>query len=294
MAVDLHLHTTASSDGEFSPREIVELAKANRLEAIALTDHDSVNGLEEGLYWGQKLGLEVIPGCEIASSHEGKWLHILGYFIDYRHPEIVLLCDRLQSSWENNIDAQIARLREAGFYLEKDKVLEDNPRPMFNAFGAAMFADPRNDRHQLLNEYRGRENYVIRFCMDWVAPGRPYNAPQGTPEATDVIKIIKDTGGVPILAHPGATLGPEDDALIDELLTSGLAGLEVFCSYHKEEQEEHYSRYCSERRILVTCGSDFHGKAKPHVKMGAVKNNTYGVLARLKASLYLHCAAQNH
>lgn len=288
MAVDLHMHTTASSDGEFSPREIVELAKTNQLQAIAITDHDTINGLEEGLYWGERSGLEVIPGCEIASSYKGKWLHILGYFIDYHHHEIERLCDKLQDEWRQNIDAQIARLREAGFYLEKEKVLEDSPRPMFNSYGTAIFADARNDHNQLINEYRGQENHVVRFCMDWMVPGKPYNAPQGTPGPEEVIDIIKNIGGVPILAHPGATLRPQDDdPLIDELLDFGIAGLEVFCSYHQSEQEEHYLRYCQEKRILVTCGSDFHGKLKPHVRIGQVKNNTYEVVERLK-TYHLH------
>ncbi len=286
MAVDLHIHTTASSDGEFSPREIIEFAKANQLQAIALTDHDTVNGLEEGLFWGERYGLEVIPGCEISSSHKGKWLHILGYFIDYRRREITSLCDRLRDEWQQNIDAQIAKLREAGFYLEKDKVLEDSPLPMFNSYGTAIFADARNDRNQLINDYRSQENPVIRFCMDWIVPGRPYNAPQGTPEAEEVIDIISVIGGVPILAHPGATLHAEDDAVIDDLLRFGIAGLEVFCSYHKEDQEQYYLNYCREHELLVTCGSDFHGKLKPHVRMGQVKNNTYDVVERLK--MYLH------
>jgi predicted metal-dependent phosphoesterase TrpH len=286
MAVDLHMHTSASSDGEFSPRAIVELAKANQLQAIALTDHDTVNGLDEGLYWGERYGLEVIPGCEIASGHGGKWLHILGYFIDHHHHEMAQLCSRLQNQWLQNIDAQIVKLRDAGFYLEKEKVLEDSPRPMFNSYGTAIFQDARNDQNELINQYRGQENYIVRFCMDWIVPGRPYNAPQGTPAAEEIIGIIKDIGGVPILAHPGATLQADDDTIIDDLVRSGCAGLEVFCSYHQEEQEQHYLRYCLEHDLLITCGSDFHGKLKPHVRMGQVKNNTYEVVERLKA--YLH------
>ena len=288
MAVDLHIHTAASSDGEFTPREIVELARANQLEAIALTDHDTVNGLEEGLYWGEQSGLEVIPGCEIASSHHGKWVHILGYFIDYRHPAIERLCSNLQNEWQQNIDAQIAKLRESGFYLEKEKVLEDSPRPMFNSYGTVMFADPRNDQNQLLNKYRHQENGVIRFCMDWVVPGKPYNAPQGTPEAAEVVNVIREIGGIPILAHPAATLTEEDDPLIDDLLGFGIAGLEVYCSYHQLKQEEHYLAYCRKKGVLVTCGSDFHGKFKPHVKMGGVKNNSYQVVEQLKSYLRDH------
>jgi predicted metal-dependent phosphoesterase TrpH len=288
MAIDLHIHTAASSDGEFSPQEIVELAKAKQLQAIAITDHDTVNGLEEGLYWGEKNDLEIIPGCEISSIYKGKWLHILGYFIDYHHSEIMSLSNKVAQEWLNNIDAQIAKLRESGFYLEKEQVLEDSPRPMFNSYGTTIFADPRNNNNQLLNEYRSKQNHVVRFCMDWIIPGKPYNSPQWTPNAEEVINVIKNIGGIPILAHPAATLSFEDDNLIDDLLEFGIAGLEVFSSYHREEQEEHYFRYCREKEILYTCGSDFHGKLKPDIKIGQVKNNSYEVVEQLKAFLHNH------
>lgn len=123
MAVDLHIHTAASGDGEFSAREIMQRAKEAQLEAVAITDHDTVDSVEEAVYWGKKAGLEVIPGCEFSTVYQDKWFHILGYFIDCQHSDIQAWCQMIEQARQDNVDAQIARLCEAGFYIEKDKVL---------------------------------------------------------------------------------------------------------------------------------------------------------------------------
>ncbi|MHC1746750.1 MAG: PHP domain-containing protein [Negativicutes bacterium] len=111
MSVDLHIHTVASGDGEFSPQEIIQLAKTNQLQAIAVTDHDTVHSVEEAIYWGNKYGIEVISGCEFSSIYKGKWLHVLGYFIDYNHSAVKQWCDRIQKGRLENVDAQIIKLR---------------------------------------------------------------------------------------------------------------------------------------------------------------------------------------
>ena len=117
MAVDLHIHTVASGDGEFSAREIIERAQEVRLEAVAITDHDTVDSVEEAIFLGEKAGLEVIPGCEFSTVHQGKWFHILGYFIDYQHADIQAWCQMIELARQDIVEAQIAKLREAGFYI---------------------------------------------------------------------------------------------------------------------------------------------------------------------------------
>ena len=283
MAIDLHIHTVASADGEFSPQEIIQLAKKAQLQAIAITDHDSVQAVEEALYWGQKNGIEVIPGCEFSSGYGKKWLHVLGYFIDYHHPDIKQWCKRIETGRRENADAQIAKLREAGFYLEKDKVLENGVQPMPMSYSRAIFSDPRNDNHPLLDRYRSQKNPILNFCVDWIVTGRPYNAPQHISEVKDVICLIKQCGGVPVLAHPAVTLGMEEDALISDFLAAGLRGIEVYTTWHSEEEERHYAQFCEQKGVLRTCGSDFHGKKnKPHIRIGQVKNNSDEVVEQLK------------
>jgi predicted metal-dependent phosphoesterase TrpH len=282
MAVDLHIHTNASGDGEFSPQEINKLAKENELQAIAITDHDSVNSVEAALYWGEKYGVEVIPSCEFSSRYNKKWLHILGYFIDYRHPNIKQWCDKIEEDRKNIVDAQIAKLWDAGFYLEKEKVLDGGSQPMPVCYSNAIFLDRRNENNKLLSPYRTQENGAIKFCLDWIATGRPYNVPQYIPDAKEVIRLIVKCGGIPILAHPAATLGIDHDELITEFLDFGLRGVEAFTTWHTKEQEEHYFQFCQQQGIIATCGSDFHGKSKPHISIGQVKNNGYDVVEQLK------------
>lgn len=282
MKIDLHIHTLASGDGEFSPQSIIEFAKAKQLDAIAITDHDSIDSIKDALYYGEKYGIEVIPGCEFSAQYQDKWLHILGYYIDYQHPSVIEWCCKIQASLGENVDLQIAKLQEAGFFLEKEQVIGYSSQPMPASYGKALFLDPRNDAHPLLMPYRTQENYIVKFCMDWLVTGRPYNAPRKIPKAQEAINLILASGGVPVLAHPGATLALDEDRLICELMEFGIMGVEAFTTWHTPQQETHYERFCKENRILATCGSDFHGQAKPHIQLGQVKNNQYEVLERLK------------
>jgi len=282
MTVDLHIHTVASGDGEFAPREIIERAKEAKLHAIAITDHDSVASLEEAIHWGEKAGIEVIPGCEFSASYKDKWFHILGYFIDDCHPGILEWCRRIDKARQDNVDAQIAKLREGGFYLDKDKVLEIGTQPMPICYGGAIFADSRNDHNQLLKPYRLLDNPVLRFCLDWIVTGRPYNSPQYIPGVNEAVDCIVQCGGVPVLAHPAATLSLTDTILLKELLELGIVGVEAFTTWHTKEQEDYYFQFCQEKGILATSGSDFHGKSKPHIRIGQARNNSYDIVRRLK------------
>jgi predicted metal-dependent phosphoesterase TrpH len=282
MAVDLHIHTVASGDGEFSPQAIIQLAQANQLEAIAITDHDSVASVAAALYWGSQYGIEVIPGCEFSARYHDKWLHILGYFIDYQRTEIQEWCRAIETSRQDNVDLQLAKLHEAGFYLDKDKVLAGGSQPMPVCYSREIFLDQRNDDNPLIQRYRTQENAVIKFCLDWIATGRPYNSPQDLPEVRAVIDLIKTSGGVPVLAHPAATLSIEDDTIVNDLIGFGIVGIEAFTTWHTPVQEEHYHDFCQRVEVIATCGSDFHGKSKPKIHIGQVKNNSYEVVEQLK------------
>jgi len=282
MVIDLHVHTTASSDADYTPQEIVEMAVNKKLWTIAIADHDSVAGLEEGLYWGHKLGLEVIPGCEFYTEHKGKWLHILGYFLDFKSPQMISYTQSIIEGRKRTVQKQIGKLKETGLYLEEETVLQRTPSPMYHVYAEVIFADSRNKNNPLLKKYKQVSNPVVGFCMDWVVPGKPLNVPQYSPQAKTVIELIRALGGVPILAHPAVTLTPDDDVIIDDLVKLGLAGLEVYTSWHNEINEKHYEAYMQDKELIVTCGSDFHGKLKPKAKLGEIKNNNYEAVEKLK------------
>lgn len=284
MAIDLHIHTKASSDGEFSAQEIVEMAHKIGLEAIAITDHDTIAAVDEGLYWGRKYNLECIPGAEITTTQRGKYLHMLGYYINQHDKRLLDFLSLVEQERMKVVDKQISKIKEAGYSIEKDAVLEisrqQNPLP--SIYAQALFEDIRNQDNPILAKYRDREKFVLDFTVDYLITGRDLNAPDYIPPAQEVVDIILSAGGVPVLAHPGATLTEEDEPVIQDLLEMGLVGLEAYSNWHTPEQQEYYADFCKKRDLLITCGSDFHGKMKPEIALGSVKNNTYQVVLDLQ------------
>ena len=282
MAVDLHIHTVASGDGEFSPQAIIRFAKEKELETIAITDHDSVDSVEEAIYLGEKCGIEVIPACEFSSRYEDTWLHILGYFLDYQSPAIREWCRNIAKNRLDNVDEQIAKLQESGLYIDKEEFLKDNPQPMPICYGKALFEDARNKNNKLLEPYREMDNRLVQFALDWLVSARPYNVPQALPSAEDVISLIVNNGGIPVLAHPAVTLGTSSDDVISKFLSLGVQGIEASTSWHNQKEQDYYLQFCQEKNILATCGSDFHGRSKPNIALGQVENNSNEVVEQLK------------
>lgn len=290
--IDLHIHSIYSSDGEWAPKEIIKMARDAGLKAVSITDHDTVDGVEDALYWGKEYGIEVLPGIEIYAEHKGRWLHILGYLIDWHNEELIAIGKRIIQDRMLGINQQIAKLREAGFYLEKEKVLQiaTGNTPLYSAYSTAIFSDPRNSDNSIIKKYLTEEDHIIQFCKDYMVQGKTAFIKQYSPEASDVINIILNCGGIPILAHPGSGFKAEENYLIDELVELGMTGLEVYTSQHNSIQEAHYLKYVQEKGLTYTCGSDFHGKLKPHVKLGGIKNNGYEIVEKLKSmkeNLYL-------
>lgn len=284
MQIDLHVHTTASSDGDYTPREVVEMACKKKLQALAITDHDSVDGLEEGVFWGNKLGLEIVPGCEFYAQHQGKWFHLLGYFIDFKSPEIKAFGEKIIAERKKAVGKQVERLRQANFFIEEESVYKETSKPMYHTYAKVILDEVKNKDNPILKKYHNADNPLLGFCMEWLIPGKPLNVPQYTPEALDIFQLIKGIGGVPVLAHPAVTLAEKDDYIIDDLVKNGLAGLEIYTSWHQRENEEHYEQYARGKELIITSGSDFHGSLKPHAKMGEIKNNVYEVVEKLKAA----------
>ncbi|MGI6606620.1 MAG: PHP domain-containing protein [Peptococcia bacterium] len=286
MAVDLHIHTNASSDGQYTAQEIVEMAQKIGLETIAITDHDSVAAVEAGMMWGAKYKLEVIPGCELFSLYKERTLHILGYYIDPLNPELQDICQRAAEDRTKQIDRQIEVLRAGGYYLEKEKVLGLSPGnpPLYSNYVEAIFEDERNKNNQIVKEYKQKSMGIIDFCHDFMCLGKIFYISQYIPDAELVLKVIQQSGGVPVLAHPAINLKKDDYQILDELVEMGLVGLEVYTSHHTPEDEQFYASICREKGLIYTCGSDFHGFYKPHVKMGDIKNNTKQVAEALKAT----------
>ena len=144
------------------------------------------------------------------------------------------------------------------------------------------FEDARNKNNKLLEPYREMDNRLVQFALDWLVSGQAYNVPQALPSAEDVISLIVNNGGIPVLAHPAVTLGTNSDDVISKFLSLGIQGIEASTSWHKKEEQDYYLQFCQEKNILATCGSDFHGRSKPNIALGQVENNSNEVVEQLK------------
>lgn len=242
--IDLHVHTTAS-DGLLNPKEVIQWASKKHLEAIAITDHDTIDGIEEAIYYGKKNGIKVIPGIEINTDYKGLEIHILGYLIDYKEKWFQDLLKELRLARYNRAKKMVQKLQDLGLSITMKEV-EANAN-------AASIGRPHIARvlinngwvktmKEAFDEYIGKEGpaFVERYKI--------------TP--CEAIKYISDCGGIPVLAHPGLI---KDNSIIKELVNCGLQGLEVYHSKHDQNMVHLYNSIAKQYHLIITGGSDFHG-----------------------------------
>lgn len=254
--IDLHVHTTAS-DGTASPAEAVELAKAAGLSAIAITDHDTVSGYAEAAEAGKALGVEVIPGIEISTKY-GRAVHILGYYID---PD----SDKLAPVLEWVVRDRDERNRKMAGLMAADG-LPVSYEEMHRRFGAVI---GRPHFAEVLVELGLAKD--VRDAFDrYVEKGQKYYLPRNFLSIERSIEIIREAGGIPVLAHPFQY--KLDDAglreLIEHCMESGLKGIECRYSGYSTEQSKYLGRLAEEYGLIKTGGSDFHGENKKHISIG--------------------------
>jgi len=282
--IDLHIHTTASSDGQHTPEEIFAMAKSLGLKAIAFADHNSVENVAEGMRLSQKHGIELVPCFELNTSYDGMDIHILAYFIDHR--------DRSLKEWFREIhEAKIAqakgrleKLKNLGFEIEWSHI-ESNARgliPSGATFLKALLNGEKSAGDPRLKPYIDGERSnspSLNFYRDYFRKGAPAFVPLDVCSAGEGIRRIKELGGVPVQAHPSDT----GDERIERFIEMGLMGLEAYSSYHSPDECEHFRTMAERHGLVYTAGSDFHGREiKPDVEMACIPGNRYDILERLK------------
>ncbi|MBI4642749.1 MAG: PHP domain-containing protein [Deltaproteobacteria bacterium] len=275
--VDLHTHSTAS-DGSYRPAEVVHLAKDAGLRAMALTDHDTTDGLAEALAAGAELGVEVIPGVEISTRHVGDSMHILGYFLDFHSGKLAERLAVLKQARKDRNPKIIAKLNALGLAITMEQVERIS--------GGGQVGRPHIARVLLERGYVRTMQQAFDIYLK--NGGKAYVAKFRFPPA-EALEMIREAGGVPVLAHPFTlglgSLGALRDLLRD-LQALGLAGIETFYAEHTPEQEALYLKLAQELGLLVTGGSDFHGDNKPEVTLGNIRSRnrlTYDLVTALKA-----------
>lgn len=271
--VDLHVHSDASDDGEWSAERIVGEACRCGIATLAITDHNRAVAVVEAQALGVALGVRVIAGIEIDCCHAGVNLHLLGYGIDPAAADFEGLYGRLVARENAALSEKLSLLAAQGLVLDAATLIAQAGGRAVTAEQIAqiLLCDATLVNHPLLAPYRRggerAENPLVNFYWDWFHQGQPCHVPVELPALREMVGLVLDQGGVPVLAHPGVNLGHRPE-LLDPVLKCGLEGIEVFNSYHSAQQMALYLDEAQSRRLLVTCGSDFHGKAKPAIRLG--------------------------
>lgn len=255
--IDLHIHTSAS-DGTCSPGEVVRRAHELGLSAVAITDHDTVSGCAEAAAVGQELGLEAVSGVELTSRY-GKTIHILGYFVRTNSPALTRTLDGIVA--ERN-----ARNRKMAAMMAADGLAVDYAE-MQQRFGASI---GRPHFGEVLVELGKAETVQDAFDR-YIEKGQRYYLPRKMISIERSVEVIREAGGVPVLAHPFQYRMEESvlRQLIEHCMDHGLLGLECRYSLYNEEQSQYLLRLAKEYGLVPTGGSDFHGSNKPHIALGS-------------------------
>lgn len=261
--IDLHTHTT-SSDGSFSPTALVKLASQSNLRAVAITDHDTIDGVNEAIDAGKNMGMEVVPGVEISTNLENSTVHILGYFIDTTSKE---LHDKLD--WAKGVRAdRNNKIIEKFNGLGIDLTLKDVAKKAGNeVMGRPHFAQVLLEKGVVQTVQEAFDKYLAQGAKAYVDKFR------FTPDQS--IGLINRAGGLAVLAHPGLYKwsSSELDQAVKELSMLGLVGIEVLYSTHTPSQSQIFHDMAKRNNLLPTGGSDFHGLSKPDIKIGAGKGD---------------------
>jgi predicted metal-dependent phosphoesterase TrpH len=256
---DLQSHSTCS-DGELPPRGVVAAAAAAGVELLALSDHDTVDGVDEALEAAATHGLGVVPAAELSAiDGEREDLHVLGYGLDHRSAGLRDTLARFRADRGARAHRMVDALREAG--LEVD-FPDRGGRPVGRPHLAqAAFEHPANSM-------RLRDEGIVNFSQlleAYLVPGAPAYRRRTTPTVPEAIDAIHAAGGVAVWAHPfwDVDAGDEVLALIDRFAAEGLDGVEAFYVTHTEPQTRLVAEHCAKRGLLTTGSADFHGPDHP-------------------------------
>ncbi len=259
MRIDLHAHTT-HSDGTLRPAELVARAKQRGLAALAITDHDTTEGLAEARRVGAQLGVEILTGCEVTALLPSGICHVLVYAFDEEHAGFQAMLKRVRKGRDERNTAILAKLNALGVSI----TLEDVTK---HAIGTIV---ARPHIAQALVE-AGIVDDLREAFQRYLKDGGPAYVEAQVPNAEEVITQAVAAGGVAVLAHPrslkmGSRRGYQQ--VFEALAAVGLGGIEAHHPSHDRNHRRMFANLATELGLVVTAGSDFHGANKPHLELG--------------------------
>lgn len=285
--VDLHIHSDRSSDGEYSPVELIRMAIESGFVAISIADHDTVAAYPEAVKAAEGSGVEVVPSMEVTTLFAGREFHVLLPFLNWESPVIRRLAERV--SEERLIEARerVAKLRVLGLDLtweEVDAATKSTP-PLGVTIAQILLEKPGSKNDPALKTYYEGEAKMrapSRFYKDYFMEGKPAFVTKRHIPLLEVLAMAPEAGAVPVLAHPGAYFENATRDDIVRLKDCGLAGLEVYTSYHEPGQTAFFAGIARDLDLVPTAGSDFHGRIKPHVHFGFLKDGGIWMVEELR------------
>ena len=296
--IDLHVHSNRS-DGTFTPAELVDYAIQKGLSAFALTDHDTVEGLEEAMEYAKKLCAEnafilqtatstsncsqltaspddkaaclpvvpqIIPGIEFSTEYQGRDIHIVGSNINYKNPEFAAYLKDFVDSRILRNQKMCARLQEAGIDITYEKLLAEFPDAVITRAHYAAYLLHYGYTKSLPEAF---ERYVGDHC--------PYFVPREKVTPAQAVELVLKAGGIPVLAHPILYRMSDErlEKLVAELKVAGLVALEAIYSTYNAGEERRMRALAAKYDLLISGGSDFHGANKPDIDLGTGKGKLY-------------------
>ena len=245
--IELHTHTTYS-DGIFTPQQLVEKAVNAGVKALAITDHDTLNGWDEAIAAAKDYNMEIVPGVELSTVYNGRSLHILGYY-----PQRDLIEEPLNqrlAGRKRRAEEMVNNLAKMGYPLELDHTSSNIALCRPHIASAMVKAGYVNSAQEAF------ENFIGENCPAYVHYEK-FSAEEG-------ISLIRDCGGIPVWAHPYLFRGGKVEEVLPVLVEAGLMGIEVFHPHHGNNKVNHLKAFCQQYNLLMTGGTDYHGYDPEH------------------------------
>lgn len=286
MIVDLHSHTTAS-DGEFKPKELIDKAIQKEISVLAITDHDTIDSLDEAIDYAKNKEIEIVPGIEFSAKVDIGKMHILGLYINYTKPGFKKITDKLKKDRNDRNNKFIKMFNELGYDISIDDVKK---YAIGEIIAKPHFAQVLFEKGYIKDIEEAYDNLFN------VPPLNTINRMTLSPKET--IEAIKRANGIAILAHPKTLkLNQEDlENKIKELISYGLDGIECYHSTHTFDEIKEYRNIAINYNLLISKGSDYHGpNVTPEIELGTGKNGNIlnkeeiMIYEKLKNRLEIHC-----
>jgi predicted metal-dependent phosphoesterase TrpH len=275
--IDLHIHSDHSSDGDFSPAEIIEFAREAGCCALSIADHDTASAYPEAIEAAEGSGVEVIPSMEVTTLFEGREFHVLLPFLDWTSAPVLKIAEHVTNGRFIEARERVERLRALGFDISWEEIETGTKglAPLGVTIARILLEKPGSRLDPRFAPYFTPERLpraASFFYQDYFMDGRPASVPKRHIGLLDVLDLAPSAGAVAVLSHPGAYFQNTTREDLVRLKDRGLGGVEVFTSYHTAEQTVRYAAVAGDLDLVPTAGSDFHGRVKPNVAFGSIRD----------------------